>query len=59
MFSRMRKSSSHALIPVRSYSSSVSKRMIITKQKIYFTSEEMEVIPLEKSQRVYVKSVVK
>lgn len=53
-----RKNSSDTLAPIRFFSSGINKKMIVTKHKIYFTPEEMEVVFIEKTQRIYVKSAV-
>ena len=42
----------------RFFSAGISKKMIVTKNKIYFKSDEMEVIKMEKGQEVYAKRAV-
>lgn len=50
--------SSSTIAPVRYFSESVNKKMIVTKHKIYFTPEEMEVVPISDPQKTYVKQSV-
>lgn len=42
----------------RFFSAGISKKMIVTKNKIYFKPEEMEVIKMVKSQEIYAKRAV-
>ena len=46
------------LAPARFFSAGISKKMIVTKNKIYFRPDEMEVVKMVKSQRSYVKRAV-
>ena len=47
-----------SMTPVRVFSEGINKKMIVTKHKIYFSPEEMEVQQIEKTQRIYVKQAV-
>lgn len=52
------KRSSSTITPIRYFSETANKKMIVTKHKIYFTPEEMEVIPIVNAQKIYVKRSV-